>query len=68
MGEMGEMGEILQDKQVWLNGRLTFIAFTMGDETDAAGIMLIGGVPQAVLQTCLDKQPNHLCLTLKSPK
>jgi hypothetical protein len=32
-----------------LNDRVTFIAFNMGDETNAAGIMLVGWVVQAML-------------------
>jgi hypothetical protein len=48
------MGEILQDEQALLNDRMTFMAFYMGDKTDAAGIMLVGGVVKAVLLGVLD--------------
>jgi len=36
------MGEILQDEQALLNDGMAFMAFDMGDKTDAAGIMLVG--------------------------
>jgi hypothetical protein len=48
------MGEILQNEQALGNNRVTFMALNMGDKTDAAGIMLVGAVVQAVLLDVLD--------------
>jgi hypothetical protein len=35
--------EVFQDQQTLFNDRMALVALDMGDETDAAGIVFIGG-------------------------
>jgi hypothetical protein len=40
--------EVLQDLQALLDDRVALVALDMGDETDAAGIVFIGGIVQTL--------------------
>ena len=40
--------QVLQDQQALLDDRMALVALDMGDETDAAGIVFIGGIVQTL--------------------
>ncbi len=54
------MGEVLQDAQALADDGMAALSFDVGDETDAAGIVLVARVVQALATRALEMDPSLL--------